>query len=136
MFGPQRETSCFLSIGTGIPPNVKLGEMHWWYNNKEYIEQFAGIATNTQLSHILFRSLLDAYAPLPGLPKYWRLNIGTDPADDDKNVSKKDYIKIGEMDDVDQMDFIKAFTAQYMILQQSLISDCRQKLQQSLAQQS
>ncbi|RAK85941.1 FabD/lysophospholipase-like protein [Aspergillus costaricaensis CBS 115574] len=75
VFGPNRPTSCFLSIGTGIPANEPLvdpGVM----GSHAVEKSFASIATNSEISHILFRVLIDAFAPRPMIPKYCRLNVG------------------------------------------------------------
>ncbi|OTA97970.1 hypothetical protein M434DRAFT_64686 [Hypoxylon sp. CO27-5] len=74
VFGPVRETDCFLSIGTGIDANVAVkqpGRIPTFGTIKSY----ASIATNSEIMHILFRGLIDAFAPRSRTPKYWRLNI-------------------------------------------------------------
>lgn len=35
----------------------------------------ASIATNSEITNILFRSLINAFAPRAPLKKYWRLNV-------------------------------------------------------------
>ncbi|KAG9649344.1 hypothetical protein KCU95_g15836, partial [Aureobasidium melanogenum] len=56
VFGPTRPTNCFLSIGTGIAKNVGINSL------LSLPEALASAATNSELTHILFRTLLDAYA--------------------------------------------------------------------------
>lgn len=55
------------------------------------MDALAGIASNTEIVHVLFRTLIDALAPTAGDPKYWRLNIS-------KQITKRseDFVFIGE----------------------------------------
>jgi hypothetical protein len=85
VFGPARSTNAFLSIGTGIPKKEEI-----WDPAKAYfsdtVETFATVATDSQITHMLFRTLLDAFAPRPAGRKYWRLNIGTPKGDWDEHT--------------------------------------------------
>ncbi|KAI8190734.1 hypothetical protein KHU50_008767 [Colletotrichum sp. SAR 10_65] len=80
VFGPARDTTCFLSIGTGVPvasilPRIELN----WANVKNpaaIVEGFASLATNTEVINTLFRSLINNFAPRSQVLKYWRFNVG------------------------------------------------------------
>ncbi|KAI1176857.1 acyl transferase/acyl hydrolase/lysophospholipase [Nemania sp. FL0916] len=74
VFGAARATGCFLSLGTGIDANLALiqpGKIPAF----SAMASFAAVATNAELMHSVFRGLIDAYAPLPQTPKYWRLSV-------------------------------------------------------------
>ncbi|KAB8276500.1 acyl transferase/acyl hydrolase/lysophospholipase [Aspergillus minisclerotigenes] len=58
VFGAGRPIDCILSIGTGIPKNQVPGE-----SVKGAITGLGSAITNTELANILFRTLIDAYAP-------------------------------------------------------------------------
>ncbi|KAI0842885.1 acyl transferase/acyl hydrolase/lysophospholipase [Hypoxylon sp. FL0890] len=89
VFGPVRKTDCFLSIGTGIEAN-KAVEQPGRVPTFGTIRSYACIATNAELTHILFRGLIDAFAPRPRTPKYWRLNVSKEiPAWDE---TKKKWV--------------------------------------------
>ena len=98
MYGPARNSDCFLSLGTGIEPNSSLN----------YINPlaWASIVANTEIIHILFRTLINAYAPKAMTKKYWRLN-----------VSEKDgetYKKVGELDDLEALKTFTKMTETYL----------------------
>lgn len=70
-YGPAQPVSLFLSIGTGVPEDaVATGSL---MNTATTV---ASIATNSEISNILFRSLLNAFSPVSMAKKYWRLNVG------------------------------------------------------------
>lgn len=86
-----RRTDCFLSNGTGI---VAIHNLLWLKDRAPCPLALAGVATNLEITHILFRTLLTAFAPTNGQQKYWRFNIeGT-------IEEKYDYKGVGELDDV------------------------------------
>jgi len=139
VYGPKQETACCLSIGTGIPHNVALGEIKLRKPyNTDYIEELASIATNTQLTHVLFHALIDSYAPAPGVRKYWRLNLGEDPAELKKEISTKDYPQLGDLDDVGGMQDMINRTIAYMNepANKVLIEDCGKTIKASLPDDS
>jgi len=45
-------------------------------NLPKFADGVAGIATNSEITNILFRSLLNAFAPQGMAKKYWRFNVG------------------------------------------------------------
>ncbi|KAI1412648.1 FabD/lysophospholipase-like protein [Hypoxylon sp. FL1857] len=84
VFGPVRETDCFLSIGTGIDANIAV-KQPGRIPRFGTIASYASIATNAEITHILFRGLIDAFAPRTRAPKYWRLNVSKEvPAWDEE----------------------------------------------------
>lgn len=124
VFGAARTTDCFLSIGTGIPQNKALGKAGILFNN-ELAEGFASAATNSQLTHVLFKTLINAYAPRPTNKKYWRLNIG-------EETKENNYKDVGELDDVGKIDMIRAMTKEYIAVQDDLIDGVVSSLKASL----
>ncbi|KAF4485004.1 Calcium-independent phospholipase A2-gamma [Colletotrichum fructicola Nara gc5] len=79
-FGPARTTSCFLSIGTGAAeakaiPTIGLN----WDLLKikaAFLDALSALTTNTEITNVLFRSLINNFAPQSGIKKYWRFNVG------------------------------------------------------------
>jgi hypothetical protein len=84
---------------------------------------FASIATNTEIIHVLFRTLVDAFAPKPG-KKYWRLNIGT--------LIDDNYDEIGEMDDAKALPALLKVTNKYIVDKDVMITECANALKSSL----
>lgn len=139
VFGPARTTDCFLSIGTGVPANTPMNQKSNLLNLVAVAGAVPGIATNTQVMHILFRCLINAFAPKPQGKKYWRLNIGeeipewnekTHPFYDIFGLFEKeilhmqDYRKLGDLDDVDKLPELLKMTDDYIRLQQKDIGEC------------
>ncbi|KAH0370527.1 hypothetical protein KCU65_g2571, partial [Aureobasidium melanogenum] len=135
VFGPTRPTNCFLSIGTGIPKNVGIKGL------MSLPEALASAATNSELTHILFRTLLDAYAPTSVTHKYWRLNVSVEiPAWDEQKSEylglKKytvkhldDYEDPGALDDLLAVKKLEEMTKGYIKAQDGVISECVKALQ-------
>lgn len=71
VFGPARPTDCFLSIGTGLPLSITMTS-----GVVSVAESVPSIATNSEITNILFRSLINAFAPQGMAKKYWRFNVG------------------------------------------------------------
>ncbi|TFK32671.1 acyl transferase/acyl hydrolase/lysophospholipase [Crucibulum laeve] len=126
VFGPARRTDCFLSIGTGIPANQRVGQAGV-VDRRELADGLSGSTTNTQLTHILFKSILNAYAPDAGSRKYWRMNVG------EYNEKTDNYKDIGDLDDLTKIDGFRTMTENYIKSQQELIDGCATKLSASLA---
>lgn len=85
------------------------------------IEKFMGvissIATNTQITHILFGTLINSLAPVAGNPpKYWRLNVGQHGQDKepDEAYLQKDA-DLPAMDDSGKISTIRNMTKDYII---------------------
>jgi hypothetical protein len=107
--------------------------MHVVGMNQEYIEEFAGVATNTQLMHLLFQALVDAYAPESGRQKYWHLNIGENPELLNNETHQVDHVDLGELDDLNKEGLIVEETNKYITAQTSIISSCADRLKESLS---
>jgi hypothetical protein len=90
----------------------------------ETLEGLSAIATNTEIIHILFRTLIDAFAPKPGGSKYWRLNIGT--------MVDDNYAKIGDLDDVKALAALLEVTKKYIADNAAMIAQCADALKSSL----
>lgn len=122
VFGPARSTACFLSIGTGIPANQAVGEVGLLVRGDALAKGLSGAATNTELTNILFKALLNAYAPHSGIKKYWRLNVGEAIPETDN------YKVLSEMDDLTKKKELSDATDSYIKAQESLIEDCASTL--------
>ncbi|KAG7409935.1 Calcium-independent phospholipase A2-gamma [Fusarium oxysporum f. sp. rapae] len=72
VFSPARSTNCFLSIGTGIAATKAVGDVR---NLKGFTEPVAMLATNSKITKLVFRSLINAFAPKPMAKKYCRFNV-------------------------------------------------------------
>lgn len=140
VFGPARSTSCFLSIGTGIPTNEAIlapGKL----GSHAVEASYAAAACNTELTHILFRSLVNAFAPRAMGKKYWRLNVGEPDWDETKrkwyyfgkySVHHEDeYRDIGALDDVGALKLLMEMTEKYVVEQEGPITECANALKAS-----
>ncbi|KAL1857625.1 hypothetical protein Daus18300_010265 [Diaporthe australafricana] len=131
VFGPARSTSCFLSIGTGLPASETLPDVR---NIKGFAGALAGITANTDITNILFRTLINAFAPKPMGKKYWRFNVGDDLPDwveeGDKwvwkNLADRAPGNGGEMDDVNSIGLVEKMATDYIGLKgaQETIAEC------------
>ncbi|KAK0713548.1 acyl transferase/acyl hydrolase/lysophospholipase [Lasiosphaeria miniovina] len=138
VFGPARDTSCFLSIGTGTPESQVAGSATAG-GLIGFAKSMASIATNTEMVNILFRSLINAFAPRPQGKKYWRFNIGDGCPDWIEGPDgvwawslqeKRVEMDLGELDDVAAMDKTVKATKAYIALDgaQAMISECAKAL--------
>jgi hypothetical protein len=74
-----------------------------------FAESVASIATNSEITNILFRSLINAFAPQGMAKKYWRFNVGDGLPDwvkEDgvwkwKLLAGRKEEKVGDLDDVE-----------------------------------
>jgi hypothetical protein len=90
-----------------MPPNAALGDLlaSLSLGVKKSVDNVTGFATgiasaasNSEATNVLFQTLLNAYAPRTGAPKYFRLNF----EQIDPNTSTKEldnYVQLAEMDD-------------------------------------
>lgn len=139
MFGPARTTDCFLSSGTGIPANTPMNQKSNLLNVVSVASTVPSIATNTQVMHILFHCLINAFAPKPQGKKYWRLNIGEEIPEwkekesplfdvfhlfEKEDLHMQDFRKLGDLDDVDSLPELIKMTEKYIAAQDQDISDC------------
>ncbi|CEJ54942.1 hypothetical protein PMG11_01228 [Penicillium brasilianum] len=122
VYGPTRETDCFLSIGTGMASNVAVAQPG--FNFKGAMMSFSSIATNTESTHLLFRYLVDAFAPCPQIKKYWRLNV----VKEKKGSDPKDYESPGELDAVAEIKKLAAWTNEWIAAQQDIIKTCSEAI--------
>lgn len=82
----------------------------------------ASVATNTEITNILFQAVIDAYAPLPGVRKYWRLNVAT------KQDGKDDFQSPGALDDTKALKDFLVLTDKYIKDQALFIQGCADAL--------
>ncbi|KAF5650755.1 phospholipase [Fusarium sp. NRRL 52700] len=111
VFTAVRETDCFLSIGTG----VSLSQ------HALSVSGLTGLLTNTNIVNILFRELINAFAPRGLTRKYWRFDFGDGLPDwvEEDGVMKWVYLaKIdetgGEMDDITIQELLQKKAADYI----------------------
>jgi hypothetical protein len=135
VFGPTRSTNCFLSIGTGLPKNVGIKGL------LSLPEALASAATNSEFTNILFRTLLDTYAPASATHEYWRLNVGVEIPSayevengwlglDGNTVKCPDnYEDVGAMDDLLALTKLGKMTNEYIKAQDGVIFECCKALQ-------
>ncbi|KAK2051650.1 FabD/lysophospholipase-like protein [Colletotrichum caudatum] len=124
-FGAARQTNCFLSIGTGMPSNQalpKFGLIGSPLTPNSSEKALASIATNTEITNILFQAVIDAYAPQPGTRKYWRLNVAT------KEDGKDDFQDPGALDDTKALKEFLVLTKKYIEDHEVLIQGCADAL--------
>ena len=100
----------------------------------------ASIATNTEVTNILFRSLINAFAPDPNSKKYYRFNIGDGcpdwvPTEDGTGFKwvlrgQREEMDLGELDDVAAMANTIAVTEAYIAEKaaQDMMQECAQAL--------
>ncbi|KAE8416010.1 acyl transferase/acyl hydrolase/lysophospholipase [Aspergillus pseudocaelatus] len=98
VFGAGRPIDCILSIGTGIPKNQVFGE-----SVKGAITGLGSAITNSELANILFRTLIDAYAPDSRRMKYFRLNVGHEIEDWPEDAKEEENGELAEMDSIKQI---------------------------------
>ncbi|OJD31457.1 patatin-like phospholipase [Diplodia corticola] len=109
VFGAVTPTDCFLSIGTGIPTDELLPILKGWnlalpWKWKDYALVLSSIATNTQVTHLMFRSLINSLAPSAGEQKYWRLNVGQEGQGEES--PDKDRPQLPDLDDASKREEI------------------------------
>jgi hypothetical protein len=143
-YGPTRETDCFLSIGTGMGANLAVAQPGLDF--QKAMESFAVIATNTENTNILFRVLVDAFAPHAQTKKYYRLNVSKElpePADSKgilgwltQNKPLKGVLNNfddpGSLDDVDAIPRLKEWTTEWIKSQRDIIVSCSEALARHL----
>src|SRR4051812_38285364 len=98
----------------------------------------ASIATNSEITNILFRSLINAFAPRVPLKKYWRLNVGdgilewveTEEGYTWQLRGQRVESNIGELDDVAAISLTRKAADDYIkdSATQDLITDCATSL--------
>lgn len=135
VFGPARPTNCFLSIGTGLPTSEAMPDVRKAW---EVPGALAGIATNSEITNILFRSLINAFAPQPMGKKYWRFNVGDglpDWVEEGgmgvwKNLEQRAPENQPDLDDVKAIKNVEKKAEEYIKLPgaQEMIAECSDAL--------
>lgn len=92
-----RRANCFLSIGTGIDSNQAITDPR--KAPVQAVSALTAAATNTEITHLLFRTLIDAFAPNSGKPKYWRLNVNKPIGKCIDGQDPENYEKVVALDD-------------------------------------
>ncbi|KAJ5174317.1 uncharacterized protein N7482_000194 [Penicillium canariense] len=137
VFGPTRATDCFLSIGTGMAANAPVLQPGI-IPSHAVEESYVSVATNSELINIMFRTLMDAFAPLVRQSKYWRMNVHKDIVNEKKVVEggwlnwKKDAVTgINNYENPGALDDVKAalgkltdWTKEYIVQEQTMIGEC------------
>ncbi|KAI7759009.1 hypothetical protein LZL87_010004 [Fusarium oxysporum] len=103
VFSPARSTNCFLSIGTGIAATKAVGDVR---NLKGFTEPVAMLATNSKITKLVFRSLINAFAPKPMAKKYCRFNL----------LETRVEGGVAEMDDITATDATEDQAKKYVAL--------------------
>lgn len=112
-------------------------------------ESYISVATNSELINIMFRTLLDAFAPVVRERKYWRMNVYKDVLTEDKVVEggwlnfKKDVVAVtnnyespGELDDVKAaLGKLTDWTNEYIVQEQTVIADCAAAIGRNIGEQ-
>jgi hypothetical protein len=80
VYSKTREIGCLVSLGTGIPPNLKLGT-----GRVEFISDIICIATNSDRAHYQVEKF-SPMLPRSGNEKYWRFNLSKELSDHDKVI--------------------------------------------------
>jgi hypothetical protein len=113
---------------------------------KNAMQSFADIATNTENTNILFRALVDAFAPHAQTKKYYRLNVSKELPEPANSKGILDWLtKIkavqgvlnnfedpGSLDDVDAIPRLKEWTTEWIKAQQDIIESCSKALGRNL----
>ncbi|KAK6347586.1 hypothetical protein TWF718_005424 [Orbilia javanica] len=134
VFGPARTTSTFLSIGTGIPANNELKDPGNPTKILHTVDTIASAALNTELTHVLFRTLVNAFAPQAREKKYYRFNVGKYIGDWEEKVGSlwwketvhhyDDWAAIPELDDVEALKPLMELTEKFIVENKKLFEEC------------
>jgi hypothetical protein len=125
-----------------MPPNSPLGDLkasmsHGLEKSAENIPNFAGgfasAASNSEATNVLFRVLLDTFAPRTGEQKYFRLNF----EEIDQKTSTKDlenFVNLADMDNgsAAAMKFMEKKTNEWIATNSALIDSAAKALRRSL----
>lgn len=131
--GPLRMTDCFLSIGTGMPPAQALPTVS--RHPIDFVNGLTGIATNSEIMNIMFRSLLNAFAPRGMAKKYWRFNVGDGLPDWVEGEDgewrwvlreTREEEELGQLDDVKMIGVTRERAEEYMRLDgfETMVAEC------------
>ena len=95
--------------------------------------QSACVWANTEIVNVLFRSLVDAFAPRPMARKYFRLNVA-EVVPPTKPGQLPSYVAIGKLDDTKAVEKLRRMTHDYMARTDvaKLLEDAAKALEGSL----
>ncbi|KAK5658996.1 hypothetical protein OQA88_1082 [Cercophora sp. LCS_1] len=133
-YGLARETACFLSIGTGTPAKSPL-PFNMVLHPMAAPMSLASVATNSEIPNIMFRTLINAFAPRGGDKKYFRFNVGDglpDFVEVEKDMWKwvlrgvREEEDIGDLDDVGKIKVTEERARKYIGSSeaQKLVEEC------------
>jgi hypothetical protein len=102
-------------------------------NLTNFASGIASASSNSEATNVLFRTLVDAYAPRTGEPKYFRLNF----EEVDPNTSTKElqnFVQLAEMDDASQatLKFQEKKTTEWIAKNKTVIDSAAVALKRSL----
>ncbi len=95
----------------------------------------ASAASNSESTNILFRTLLDAYAPRTGQPKYFRLNFEEIKVNAKKGTKEmEDFVQLAEMDDAreETLENQQKKTDEWIARNKTLVASAAAALKRSL----
>lgn len=138
VFSAGRKTECFLSIGTGIASNSPLSDFVMKVGDptgsmeraKLFGMGLVSAATNTESTNVLFKVLVNQFAPTAGQEKYFRLNFEHKTAAGDNFVDLVDSMDDARPDSIASMG--KA-TKDWISANGKLISQAGEALKRSIA---
>lgn len=125
-----------------MPPNAALGDLKAGFllgveksaaNLIDFASGIASASSNSEATNVLFRTLVDAYAPRTGEPKYFRLNFEEiDPRTSTKEL--QNFVQLAEMDDASQatLKFQEKKTTEWIGKNQTSIDSAAIALKRSL----
>uniref|UniRef100_A0A0W0FFI5 PNPLA domain-containing protein n=1 Tax=Moniliophthora roreri TaxID=221103 RepID=A0A0W0FFI5_MONRR len=135
VYGKNFGIGCLLSLGTGIPPELKLG------TGLSSVPEFIQIATNSEVPHKqLERSA--SILPRQGEDKYWRFNMSKQMSQQDWVIKvveswlglKKEEKKMGyqdimvKMDDWEAIPMIRELTDKWLQRESQTLLVCARRL--------
>jgi len=135
VFGIARPTACFPPIntgtGTGTPAKSALPS-NFVLHQIDRPNAIAAVTTNSEIPNILFRTLINAFAPNGGEKKYFHFSVGDglpDWVEAEPGVWKwgaRREEDIGDLDDVAKIGLIDAKAREYISSNeaQGLVGDC------------
>lgn len=132
--GPLRATACFLSVGTGMPPAQALPSSVSRHP-LDFVGGLTGVATNSEIMNIMFRSLLNAFAPRGMAKKYWRFSVGDGLPDWVEGEDgewrwvlreQREERELGQLDDVKMIGVTRDRAEEYMRLDgfETMVGEC------------
>lgn len=119
-----------------MPPSSTISGVR---NIAGFTEGVVGAATNSEVTNILFRSLLNAFAPKGMAKKYWRFNVGDglpDWVEENgvwkwKLLSTRKEEELGELDDTKMIKIVLKRADEYLELPGAkvMVQECAKSLE-------